>query len=146
MESQDAFPRPVDAAAAQGDAHRSTWLSVLYPTLLILGGLALLLANLLIWVDTTLFNTATFTEAISNTFDQPKVHERVADVLATEVVNSGVIQDELNNQLPSQYTFVTPIVATQLDEVISRVARTVLAADFVGNLRDVAVRQLHARL
>jgi hypothetical protein len=112
----------------------------------ILGGIAVLLANVLLWVNSTLISTDGFTAAVNDALDNPEVEQRMADVLAERVVNSDQVQQRIDSELPPNLQLAARAARPQVENLVSQVTLQVLESDLTGNLRDTAVRRLHARV
>jgi hypothetical protein len=77
---------------------------------------------------------------------KPEVQERIATVLATEVVATGEIQRVLEERTPPDFAFTTPLINSQLEPAIQALARRLLGTDLVGQLSERTLRALHGRL
>jgi hypothetical protein len=113
---------------------------------LVAGSVLLFAANLLIWVNSTVFDSSEFAETVDGVLDEPEVKDRLAQVLAQQALASGEVEAELVARLPENVSFLEPVVTTQLEPALERVLRTLLDSGFVGNLRNEVLLTLHSQL
>jgi hypothetical protein len=127
-------------------AQRPAVLAILYPALLVVGGVALLLGSLLVWVDRTILDSDEFASSATGALDEPRVQQRVADVIAQRLVESGAFSEGISTRLPQEVQFATPLIEEQLQSLLARVGVRVLAADATASIIETIVERLHARL
>lgn len=145
MDRSVRISRPEAGTNAQASAV-SLPKSIASVALLVGGGLLLFLANLLLWLNSAIFNSDNFTQTVDQVLDKPEVQSRLGDVLAAEAVQSGDLETRLRDRLPIEVAFLSPIVASELQDLLGRVAARLLASDFLGDQRDQVIRLLHSRL
>jgi hypothetical protein len=111
------------------------------------GVLFLLLANLLWWVDGTLFNTDRFAGAVDNTLAQPEVQDRLATVISQEVAKGVDVQDRLQQTLPDDFKFLASFAGDEIEqEVAYRVSLRLLSSGLTADVRNAIVEGLHERV
>jgi hypothetical protein len=125
---------------------RSLVASVSYALLLTFGFLFLFLANLLIWINSSIFDTVNFTASVDRVLDKPESQERVAQVISQQIVATGEIQAQIDARLPENLAFLAPIIDGQLEPALTQVTMRVLSADFIGPVRDRIIRAFHTRV
>jgi hypothetical protein len=115
-------------------------------SLLVLGFLALFVANLLIWLDSSIFDSEEFAKSVDSTLDQPAVQQRIGEVIAAEAVEAGDLTTRVQNRLPEEASFLSPIIETQLQDLIARLTQELLARGIGEDIRNEITIQLHQRL
>lgn len=130
----------------EAEAHSGLLGTVASISLVVLGAIALFAANALVWVDSTLLNSDGFSSAMNTALDKPEVEQRIADVLAQRVVESGEIQQRVDAELPPNLAIVARVAAPQLEDVIAQVALRVLESDLTGNVRDAVILRFHSTI
>lgn len=118
--------------------------AVAYPVMLVLAVLSLFVANVLLWVDSSLLNGSEFSSSVNHALAKPAVQERTADVIARQVVENGTLRERLQAQLPADLAFAGPLLASQLEPLIADVALRLIQTDTAGDIRNVAVSRLHS--
>jgi hypothetical protein len=113
---------------------------------LILGSVLLFAANLLLWVNSTILDGEEFTETVSTVLNEPEVKERLAEVLVAQLLENEEIEQQIVERVPERYTFVVPVVKTQIGPALEQVAVRALDSDFIGGVRDEIILAFHQRL
>jgi hypothetical protein len=116
---------------------------LLTTSLFALSGVLLLLANLLAWVECTLLDSSEFQERTAAALDEPESRERTASVIATAIVNSGSVDQAIDERLSDELRLLAPVLKSQLENGLAATAERVLAADAIQGLRDDAVLRFH---
>jgi hypothetical protein len=145
----DGFSGPesaTGASAGEVSAPGSRWLSIASALLLVLAAIFLFLGNLLIWVNSSVLDSKNFSAAVDDVLDKPEVQDRLANVLAQQAVDSGVIQEEVNTRVPEQVSFLAPVVNGQLETILAEAARRLLATDLAGSVERDLTQRLHGQL
>jgi hypothetical protein len=114
--------------------------------LLVLAGFFLFVANVLLWADSTLFDTGEFTEATENALAKQDVQRRMGEVLAAEVVQSPQLQKKVEEQVPPNLSLAVPVVANQLEPLIADIATRFIASERTGRLASDVIPVLHTEL
>jgi hypothetical protein len=112
---------------------------------ILVGCLLLLITNLLIWVDTTLLDGEEFASATFAALDTKEVQDRLAEVIAAEILATGELQDRIDTELPEQLSFLGPVIESRLGTILETLAGFLLASDLVQRFEE-PVANLHARL
>ncbi|MGE0687998.1 MAG: hypothetical protein AB7P33_14730, partial [Dehalococcoidia bacterium] len=105
----------------EAEAHSGLLGTIASVSLVVLGAIALFAANALIWVDSTLLDSNGFSSAMNTALDKPEVEQRIADVLAQRVVDSGEIQQRVDAELPQNLAIVARVAAPQIEDVIAQI-------------------------
>jgi hypothetical protein len=115
--------------------------------LLPLAVLFLLLANVLLWVDRTVFDTDRFAEAVDQTMAKPEVQDRLATVISQEVAAQVDVQKQLEGRLPDDLKFIASFAGNEIEEtVLYRASHRLLSSGFTADLRNEVVERAHRRL
>jgi len=125
---------------------RKRALSVGYSFFLAIGIIALTLANLLVWLERTVLNTAAFVATTSSVLDEPAVEQRIANVMTARVVESTDLGARVAERLPSDLEFAAPIAERQLEALLTNLALAVLRSEASANARETLVARLHSRV
>ena len=113
---------------------------------LILGGVLLFAANVLIWVNSTVFDSSEFTETVDNVLEEPAVKDRLTEVLVQQALESGEIEEQIVTRLPEDLEILEPVVGAGLEPALQRVVRPLLDSQLLGNLRSEALLNLHRQI
>jgi len=120
---------------------------VLRWVLLTFGVVFLLLANILLWVDTTLFNSERFAGAVDETMAKPEVQDRLATVISQEAAKELDVQSQLQERLPDDLKFIALFAGNEIEEtVLYRVSQRLLSSGFTAELRSDVIERLHRRV
>lgn len=128
----------------EAEAHSGLLGTIASVSLVVLGAIALFAANALIWVDSTLLDSNGFSSAMNTALDKPEVEQRIADVLAQRVVDSGEIQQRVDAELPQNLAIVARVAAPQIEDVIAQITLRVLESDLTGDVRDAVILRFHS--
>jgi hypothetical protein len=105
------------------------------------------LANILFWVDATIFNTDRFASAVDHTMAKPEVQDRLATVISQEVAAQVDVQQQLEGRLPDDLKFVAAFAGNEIEEtVLYRASQRLLSSGFTAGLRQEIVERAHRRL
>ena len=113
---------------------------------LVIGFVALTVANLLVWVERTVFSTPTFVATTEAVLGQPPVGQRIAAVMSARVIESTELSNRVAARLPSDLQFAAPIAERQLEALLSELALAVLQSEASADARQALVRRLHSRV
>jgi hypothetical protein len=123
-----------------------TSIGALAISLLVLAGVFLFIANLLFWIDTTVFNRGQFTDAVQDTLDKPQVQQRLGEVIASQVVQSERLQTRVEEQVPERYSAAVPIVINQAEPVVANIATRIIGSELTGQITREVVPTLYTEL
>jgi hypothetical protein len=126
--------------SASGARRAASW------TLLILGSVAILLTNVLVWVDGTMIDSNEFASVTSSVLDKPQVQERIADVMAEWVVENSDLEKRIADQLPPELAFARPLLERQLQSFLAQISQAILSSKTFAVVRDTLIERLHARV
>jgi hypothetical protein len=114
--------------------------------LLVLAGVFIFVANLLIWIEITVFDSDEFANVTESTLAKPEVQEHVGEQLAARVVQSDQLTQRVQEQLPANLASVAPVLVEQLEPVIANVATRLMASELTGQIAAEAIPRLHSEL
>jgi hypothetical protein len=83
-----------------------------------LGAVFLLLATLLLWLDSSVFDSSNLSQSVDNVLAEPQVQERIAQVLAAQAVAAGDVKARVDAKLPPNLSFLAPLLTRALEPVI----------------------------
>jgi hypothetical protein len=98
---------------------------------------------MLLWVQCTLLDSSEFQARTSSALDEPEARERAADVIATAIVNSGQVDQAIDERLTDELRLLAPVLKSQLQNGLAVTAERVLESDAFRGLRDEATLRFH---
>lgn len=119
---------------------------VLSLVLVALGGIALLLANALVWMDRTVLDSEEFAAVVRRALDDPEVEQRIATVVSDRAVEASALDARIAEELPTELGFAAPIVSEQVRAALERVTLRILASDLLSSEDGTLIAALHERV
>jgi hypothetical protein len=113
---------------------------------IILGSVLLFAANLLIWINSTVFDSDEFTESVDQVLEEPAVKDRITEVLVQQALESGEVEQAIVDRLPEELEVLEPVVGAGLQPALERVVRPLLDSDLVGDLRNEVLLRVHRQV
>jgi hypothetical protein len=113
---------------------------------LVVGCLALLLANLAVFLKAFVFDEDTFVDAVAPEKADETVIDGLADTLSSRIVDAPAVQDRLADLTPTDNPLVAGVVSDSARDLIDSALRTVLASDAFRSVWRGAVTRAHREL
>lgn len=115
-------------------------------TLIVLGGLILLIGSLTTWVKRQLLDTDTWVDSSSALLDDPEVRNALATYAVDELFSNVDVAARLQERLPDRADALAQPAVTALYETAIRTADAVLATPQVQEVWAEVNRRAHTRL
>jgi hypothetical protein len=119
---------------------------ILVALLLIVGGVAAMLANVGQWVDYTIYDTDGFVSTVDDVFSDEDVQRVVAERLSADIVAAAGTEERLSEELPERLTFLAGPLSRAIDEAIQRATLEAVNAQPFREVRNAALTEMHTLL
>jgi len=130
----------VETSHRAGSGGLLHWVSI---GLVVVATILLVGANVAYWAQGTLLDSDEFTDKVSGVLDREDATQRVGDVLATQVLSSGDLQDRIAQALPQNAQALPFLLEGELQDVLARTVARILLLEPTQAILDQAIRQLH---
>ena len=120
--------------------------TALVATLLGVGFVAMLIGNLGLWAERTVFNTSQFASTTSSVLDQRDVQERTSAVLAAELVRRAEVSARIQQQLPEGLGFLAQPLTTAARDFIAQAVLRVMDERLTPEVKRRILEGVHGQV
>jgi hypothetical protein len=113
---------------------------------LVLGCVALLLANLAVFLKAFVFDEDTFVDAVAPEKPDETVIDGLANTLSARIIDAPAVQDRITDLTPTDSPLVAGVVSDSARDLIDGALRQVLASDAFRTVWRGAVTRAHREL
>jgi hypothetical protein len=117
--------------------------TILTTVLLGIGAIALIAANVGVWVQRDIYDTDGFVSTTDEVFRDDDVQAAIAERFATRLYESSNLEARLREELPDGLKFLAIPLANQIRQFLDDAALRVLERERVQDLLEVALRKAH---
>src|SRR4051794_11201801 len=100
---------------------------------------------ILVWVDRQVLDSERFASTTREVFARDDVQQRLAEVIAGKVNETGVIQKRVQGQMPPELAFTAPVINAGIEPLVERVGLTFVSKSPSTSVMGGVVERLHAR-